>query len=183
MGARDATRIHRLHARVFVDPTDLGAANYGGTEIGSVTAIAWTSGERYVPVIAEELGGPTDYARVEDSFVLAMRLRQFDSTALASIFRSTTAGSSSGEPVVDFPAPRSASDDGLFAGQRRKVLVASERSTEPSLLLYSALGIPDGQERVRMSILFDAVYPAVFLGLKNSSGKVAQWGLVEDLTL
>lgn len=183
MGSKDATKIHRIHARVFVDPTDLGAANYGGTEIGAVTAIAWRTGERYVPVIAEELGGPVDFARIEDSFIVAMRLRQFDATALAAIYRSTSAGSSSGDPVVSFPAARNLGDDGLMLNERRKVLVASERSDQPSLILYSALGIPDDQERVRMSILFDAVYPAVFLGVKDGAGRIAQWGRVEDLSL
>lgn len=173
----------RKGARVIVDPTDLSdTSDYGGTEIGSIKNIAWATGQRYVPVIGEELGGPVDFARVEDSFAVSMMLRQFDATALAAVFRSVATGGS-GDPVVSFPATRSSGDDGLMLGERRVVLIAANIATDPSLILYSALGIEDDQAKVRMSNFAETAIPAVFLGVKDSSGRIAKFGRVEDLTL
>ena len=114
-----------------------------------------------------------------------MRLRQYDAGALSAIFRTSGAGSSSGDPTATLSSVTGV----VGASALRKVLVApgipgeSVRTDQPGLLLYSALGLPVPDEEVRMSVLYEAVMPAVFMALADSSNRIAYWGKLEDMTL
>ena len=184
MALPDATKIFRVPGRLCIDPTDLSTAfPHGGTAIGIASQIRVVTGIEEARVTAEELGGQAVEAILgKRDFVLGCLLRQWDNDAIGTLFGSDATTGSSGDKVINWPGTDRAGYQ--LSARSVKLCFTADRQTEhPSLLVYKAIPLVAEAEAMRLTVLAELVMPAVLLGIRDSSSRVAAMGLLSDLSL
>ena len=184
MGLADPGNVIRLGGRLCSGPTDLAAAfPHGGTALGMVSEAVFRPNLKRAQITAEEFGDePIEVIVTSETVVLGCLLRGVDADAWNTIWEDTTAGSSSGQPVVDYPGSTRV---GNLASDRAVKLLYSpdDLQNDPGILLYSALPILDETAELALSISEEMVVRVVWQGIRDGSGNVYQIGRLEDLTL
>ena len=88
----------------------------------------------------------------------------------------------SGDKVLNWPGTNRGGYQ--LSGRSVKLVFTADRQTEhPSLLIYKAIPLYAEFEALRLTILSELTMPAVFLGIRDASSRVAAMGLLSDLTL
>lgn len=134
--------------KLYVDPTDLGAAApYGGTELATFQDAEIVIDRVIYEVTGEEFGGDViDTVIQRSSAWIKLTFQGWESAAVATWFLNTTDNGDSVDTVT-MPEGQEQGND-----HRVKLLFVPTRSDEPAWLVYAA--IPDTMsEPVRSSSL------------------------------
>lgn len=183
MALPDATKIFRVPGRLCIDPTNLATAfPHGGTALGIASQIRVVTGLEEASITAEEFGGQAvDVLLMQRDFFMTTLLRQWDNDAINTLFPNTSAGAS-GDKVINWPGSNRSGY--LLSNRTVKLCFTADRQTEhPSVIIYKAIPLPEEQEALRLTVLAELAMPAVFLGIRDGSSRVAAWGLLSDLSL
>jgi hypothetical protein len=184
MASAESGKVIRLGGRLCSGPTDLSLAfPHGGTALGMISEAIFQPNLQRAQITAEEFGGETvDVVVMAETVILGCLLRGVDSDAWTTVWEDTTAGSSSGEPVVDYPGSTRAGT--LGSARAVKILYSpDDLQNDPAILLYSAIPILDETAELALSISQEMVVRVVFQGIRDGSGNVYQIGRLEDLTV
>ncbi len=187
MAAPDPRNIVRAAGRLVKDPTDFTAAYpYGGTELGVVGRIKFRRGVVVHHARAEEWGGvrtKTTYQR-EDA-VIACTLREWDDDMIAALFPNVAAGSGTGKQVVTYDV-----DTGNRAGydltgnSAMSVLFAPFAAEHHrAVFLRNAVPMEEAAAEASLSLNSELGIAVVFIGQPDSSQRVYEDGMLEDLTV
>ncbi len=186
MSARDATKIPRGPGRLFLNPTDLSAATYGGTELGATraheyelmdSAPGWVLAEEFrsLPVEGVESGGLW--------MIFYALMRQADPTALAFLFPNTATGASTGDKVIVGDAAGTIRAGAKLSDRYAKVLFAANDPAHESVILYKALPVVVEGSRVMAEIMKERNIAASFVTIPDASGRLYKIGRLADLSL
>ena len=184
MSATDTTKVYRVPGRLAINPTDLSTAfPHGGTEIGASSQIRIITGIEEARVTAEEFSGQSVEAILgKRDFFMSCLLRQWDNDALSTLYGQDATTGASGDKVLNWPGTNRGGYQ--LSGRSVKLVFTADRQTEhPSLLIYKAIPLYAEFEALRLTILSELTMPAVFLGIRDASSRVAAMGLLSDLTL
>jgi hypothetical protein len=171
-------------AQMIKDPTDLTLTDglYGGTLIGLVGEIAVRVTVAEKEVMAREYGGRVvEVFRGATDIRIEAALRSWDADAIGLLAPGVTTSTATGFPVMSFPASTHALGTDRAAG----ILIAPLNTEEsPALMLYNSIVSPSSDARVQYAASREGRLPIQCRALpKDASGaKVAEWGLLIDLT-
>ena len=184
MALPDTTKVFRVPGRLAINPTNLATAfPHGGTAIGASSQIRIVTGIEEARVTAEEFGGQAVEAILgKRDFYMSCLLREWDNDALSTLYGSDATTGASGDKLVSWPG----TDRGGYQLSNRsvKLVFTADRQTEhPSLLIYKAIPLYAEFEALRLTIVSELTMPAVFLGIRDGSSRVAALGLLSDLSL
>ena len=184
-----ASNIIHIPADLIKDPTSLDpstAPDFGGTILGNVSEVVLRVTHRQEALRAEEYANEVvEVVEGSDDVVLGAFLRGFDKDAIQTIFRDADQSSLTGQARVQFPGATTRASS--FGSDRAiKLLLAAKNYEEhPSLIIYNAIPLLDEAAQLRFSFNNTNEYglPVVFQGIRDSSAKIAQHRLLEDLDL
>jgi len=192
MVAGNSSRIIHYPATVVVDPTDLatpGTDNaYGGTLVGKTMDLGLQSvGDDPLPLWGECYGEPLDYLEGSNAFLLGMLLLGYDDDAVAQFMPSGyAAGATTGHAKFTEPGNRTPGQSALESGNARDValLILPEDTIHvPALIVYRA--IPDWTPAATIAMERRTKFglPMTFTCLRNASGNIYQWAMIDDMDL
>lgn len=187
MATASASAALRNPGRLIWAPTSLSSAPlYGGTELGLIRAVAWSSGIGSRAIRAEEYGGmPVGFIRTDGGCALVATLRGWDSDAVTRSLPGVAAGSSSGRPVMSQTLTTESQRAGAMLDDAVGVLmfIPLSPAEHPAVILYAAVPVPEEAHRVALSldVEFDSV--VAFRGVPDSSARTYAVGMIEDLSL
>jgi len=182
MAAPSETKVFRVSGTLIANPLNLTTGpDYGGTILGATNRVSYDPGLDYRPVRAEEYGGQSvEEILFQSDFIFGATFRNWEDDVLSTIFPNTSAGVTA--RLVDFPGLNTSGT--RMSAQSIKLLFAPDRPTEhPGMLIYSALPLIEETETIRLSILSELLVIVLFKGLRDGTGRVAQLGLLSDMTL
>jgi len=183
MSTLSAANIFRTPGRLAINPTNLSTGfPHGGTAIGVCNKIRFIISQSNPKVRAEEFGGQAvEAVFIPSDIVLACNIRSKDNDAIETLFSSTATGAS-GNRVISWPGSTRA---GMLQSSRAVSLIFTPENTleHPAIIIYNALPLVSIASEMRLSILQESVFPAIFLGLRDGTSRVAQMGILGDLTL
>lgn len=179
---RDITKIP---GKLCVNPTDLTTAfPHGGTGLGVVRNILFRPETRYVDVIAEEFGERVESIAVAQGCVLVGTLQSWDDEALRHIFWNTVEGTvSSRRKVIEGSSGTNRA--GHLLSSRSVVLCFSPDDTDrqPMLLIRRALPFAQESMEATLAINSDIALAFGFAGIRDTSGRLYEFGMRKDITL
>lgn len=188
MSTADLSQVLQTPGRLCIGPTSLtGSFPYGGTALGSTSKIVITRTSGYYDVEAEELGGTVvESVWCGEQYALGCYFRQWDETALGTVYENTTTGTTSKRVTI-------------------KHWLDNSGGTEPGALLSARsvklLFVPDDPDRNRAVIFYRALprtadvveyfqnvrnrieTPAVFLAIPDASSRVMRMDFLRDLSV
>lgn len=194
MATINPARVRRIPGRLAWGCTDLTAVwPHGGTGLGNVRGIVVRQERRDFIVTAEEFGfEPVERIQGGEVYAVAAILRDEDDDMLSKVFPNTAAGTTTQRRVVSTPGSVRA---GALATARGGVLVFTpegathaKSATAPDVdadffVLYRALPAVEESAEVQRTRDADVGLPVVFLGVRDSSGRIAAQGHRADLSL
>lgn len=170
--------------RLVANPSSLATTfPYGGTALGSSRAVILKSYGAYYPVTAAELGGePVEYLERAAVWGCQAFLRGQDDDAIAALFPNTAAGTTTQHRVISEPGSNKA---GFRVSARSLVLlfVPDDLTRADAWLLYRALPLLSEPTEIHQSAKEEYGFPALFMGIRDSSARVLSQGRIEDLSL
>jgi len=175
-----------IPGRLSVNPSNLNTAYpYGGTALGVTRGLAIKLNSVYDPeavVSAEEFGGETtDFVHQAEGAILSCVLSSWDAEALNRIFPNTAAGSVTQKRQVSAPGSVRA---GSRASSRSVVLVFTPDSPDhhPMFILRRALPALNTAAEINLRMDREAGVAAVFVGIRDSQGRLYDFGMRHDLS-
>lgn len=184
MGSPDPRSVMRVVGALCANPTDLTVAfPHGGTALGLVTDVVFKPNLRRQELRAEEFGNETvDVIINSETVILGVRVRGQDRDMWDLLWEDPVTGSATGERVAEYPG---ATRTGNLASARSAKILYSPRNTEghPALLLYRATLLLDEVQDIALTGKREMTIPALFHGIRDTSGRVYAMGRLEDLTL
>lgn len=187
MSAAVASEILHVPGRLIVNPTTLALASapdFGGTPIGNAAEVVVRIDHRDHLVRAEEFGNEiVEVVEAGEDFVMAMFLRGFDVDAMLTVFENSVKSSLTGKPVVSYPG--SSIPAGSKGSDRAVRLLYAPENTEehPAVLMYRGIPLLEEAAQIRFgrSLSREFGTPAIFRGIRDSSNRLYQIALLEDL--
>lgn len=173
MGAATNTQLFGF-GRMIANPTSAdSSAAYGGTELGTVGAVALRPRTRSAPHRREDLGGQvSDLVYLGDDVDAICVFNGWDSDALAKIHHSTSG------TLVTLGAKTVGS---WLGADEFALLYAPEDAAAPGFYLPRVVRMHE-----RLEIPFSGFLPVAhamrFLGLPPASGNLGRIGLIANLT-
>lgn len=175
--------IATIPGKLCVDPTDLAAAYpHGGIGLGVVRNIEFSSEIKYSPVMAEEFGEVVESIATAQGCILTATLQSWDPEALRNIFWNTEEGTTTARRKVKEPGTVRA---GHLLSSRSKVLLFSPNDTDrdPMLIIRRAMPYPVDSARASLRLDSDVALAFGWLGIRDTSGRLYEWGMRKDITL
>ena len=194
----------RIAGRLCVDPTDIGDTAefpYGGTALGITRGAEFRFGIKSSIVTAEEWGGQA----VESVYggevaVFAFVLREFDNDAISNIFPNTSAGSVSGDRVIEGAVSGAGVNRAgyllsnkavklLFAPQVDKTTTTPGSSTfipydeQPMVLIRKAIPMVEETAMLQLSLAQEIGIGVVFQAIPDANEKLYVVGKRGDISL
>jgi hypothetical protein len=174
----------RIPGRLIAAPTNLNTDfPFGGTELGMASDVIWRPNLRRLEIRGEEYGGEiTDIVKTGQAPQLGAFVRGFDPDMIQKVFEGSSESTKSGKPIVDYPTDAA---PGTLASATGFVLLYAPFNTEehPGILLYNAVALLEEVAEMRLSRKAEFGVPVLFYGLRDSSNRVYQKMLMEDMTL
>lgn len=181
MSTPNVRDVLRVKGRLSFNPTNVASGSYpwGGTSLGVVSRVYAVPSKAVYLVRAEEYGGvPTEGVEAGESWILRTRLESWDYDALAKIFPSVAAGTTTQHAVVTGPS----NVGGVLSDRSVKLLFTpDDEDRHLMVLFYKALPVADGEmpfkadERWGLAVDWHAIYDA--------SSRLYQIGRRQDLSL
>jgi len=163
----------RLQGYIVADPTVGGLASgvfpYGGVPLGLFEQIAVTLILTSGDIVAEEFGGMTwDRLEQAQNVNLGARLMEVNIPAFAALFPDTTGRR------IDISATAGGE---LLSGRASKILIAvpDDECDGEALIVYNAGGQPAPTAEIQYSQDQWWGIPALWTGLPDAAGRVAQF--------
>jgi hypothetical protein len=189
MAAPLTRRSWRIPGRLVQTPTDLDAVYpYGGTELGLVGRETFALAASHHPIRAEEWGRQVvDVIDGGVSPTFGFDLRGFDIDAISAVFPDTAAGSKvhsdTRERVISLRTTDARAGSKLGDRSFPLLFVPDDRDTKPAILLPDAVPVLAEDGVMRLDAENEIVIGVVFYARPTSAGRVAQIGIIRDLTL
>ena len=187
MAAPASSSILRVPGNLVWNPTDLGQAEpYGGTYLGQVREIEFTTEPQLRPVWAEEFGTYTDVIYCGEKVLLRAVLRYPDSDAVNTVaFKALSSGSSGIEWIFrpGGTTENTRAGTSLFSRAGKLLFAARAATDHPFILIRNA--IPAFGEALRLQMSFSKEYglAVAFWGTPDSSGRVYEVARKANLAL
>ena len=188
MSIASVQKILHLTGSICINPTNLASDfPHGGTAIGLTRGAECRFNVQTSLVRAEEWGGaPVESFYTGESAVFAFVLRTFDNDGVAAIFPNTSTGSVSGDTMIDGRTSGVGVNRAGYALSNKSVkLLFSPKSVnlQPMVLGRKAVPMIEESAMLQMSVNKEIGFGVVFQAIPDSSGKLYEIGLKEDLTL
>ena len=188
MSTTDAMTALKVPGRVAVSSSgfDFGAAfPHGGTSLGLIQAVRLIHSEAFAPLRCEDWGMSVeilDLLEAGERCVLTMALRGHNPTAVATVFRNTTLGATTGERRIVHPGAR---PDGILRSVSRPVgLISSPPDPRhPAVYFPKAVPMIQAPRDIDHGKKAERIVLAGFLAKRLSAevGSAYQVGPLEDL--
>jgi hypothetical protein len=188
MSTADLAQVLQTPGRLCISPTSLsGSFPYGGTSLGSVREIRVARTSGYYDVSAEELGGQVvESVWSGENYALGCYLRQWDETALGTVFENTlTTGTSKHVAVKHWmDASGGTEPGGLLSARSVKLLfVPDDTDRNRSVIFYRALPRLAEVTEILMNVRNRVEFPAVFLAIPDATSRVCRIDFLRDLAV
>ena len=189
MSARDINQVLQSPGRLCINPTDLTIAfPHGGTELGAVYRAYCQQTTGYFDVHAEEFGG----AIVEsiwsgENFAFGAILRQWDETAIGTVFPNTVTGSTTARVGLKHwsDAASPVRPGHLLSGRSVKLLFSPDDPVNcRAVILYRAL--PKVTESLTLALRLNErqEIPVLFVAIPDAaSSRVARVDFLKELSV
>lgn len=176
MASRDPLEVFENPGRLYISPSNVTSAPFGGTEIGYVDQVAIQfSQDEYEPIPAEEFGGhPQDlvYRGTGEGLAsISFSLKQYDADALNRIFPDTIS-ESDGTRTIRTGVKRPGL---LMASDGIGLLFAPDDPGRPAWYAPRAIGAPDATAELAGTLVAEQAVGAVFLLMPSTLGSAAYW--------
>jgi hypothetical protein len=175
-----------IPGRLSVNPSNLNSAYpHGGTGLGLTRGLAIKLNSVYDPeavITQEERGGEiSDFVHQGEGAVLSCVLHSWDAEALNRLFPNTAAGAVTQKRQVSAPGSVRA---GARASSRSVVLVFTPDSPDhhPMFILRRALPALQTSNEINLRLDREAGIAAIFVGIRDTSGRLYDFGMRHDLT-
>lgn len=165
-----------------VNPTSLTVAANRGTQLGIVHEVSIAIDQPYQFVHGEEYGERIEAIMVGQGCAIGFNLIAWDKDCLQRLFPNTAVGSTTGKRRVVAPSTIRAGEP---VSDRSVVLLFTPDDTDrhPMFLMRRALPAIKETAEVAMKMDQEMGIPAIFYGIRDTNGKLYDWGLAHDLTL
>lgn len=186
MGAPDARTLLRAPGRLAFGCTSLATAwPHGGTGLGNVKGIELRNYSVYFTVTAEEYAGdPVEFLQRGTSWGIGAFCRGADDDLLARLFPNSAAGTVTQHRRVTEPGSAVKAGMRMSTGQGNLVFTPYDTDRIQTVVLYRAVPLVEEQAAlVKLAVAEDYGTPALFMGIRDNSGRVIDWGRKEDLSL
>lgn len=184
MATADPRAILNVPGRICYGPSDLSTAYpHGGTDLGSVRQVVVRRVDARHEIRDEAFGQEIrDIVWGGENWALAFILRQFDENAVATIFPNTATGTTTQH--IGIAAPGTVRP-GTLLGTRSVVLLFSPYAPEisPACLFYKAIPLPEETVELNLAIGKRFEIGCVFVGVRDTSNRIAQVKFIKDLSL
>ncbi len=175
-----------IPGRLSHSPSSLTSAYpHGGTALGLTRGLAIKLNSSYDPeavIEAEEYGGEiTDAIQQGEGASVSCVLHSWDADALSKIFPNTAAGTTTQKRQVSAPGSVRA---GSRLSSRSIVLVFTPDNPDhhPMFILRRALPALQTAQEINLRLDREAGIAAVFLGIRDTSGRLYDFGMRHDLS-
>ena len=183
MAQQTAKDILLNDGRLCAAPSSLTTAfPHGGTALGSVRDVIFRPRAKTGFVTAEEFGGETiEAVQGGESPFLACILRGMDNDMISRVWPNSAAGSVSTDRVISAPgsnAPGRKRSDDSFA----LLFSPNDTANGRALIIFKALPIIIEDADIVFHKREESGVSVVFRAIRNSNGKLYQFGRLEDLS-
>lgn len=176
--------ILHIPGRLVMDPIDrFLPPTFNGTLLGLVSEVVFKPNLRRREIRGEEYGGEiVDHVTTGQSPLLGCFIRGYDSDMWPLLFDDISPAGQSGKPLMDYPGTTPA---GKLASSRSFRLLFAPDDTEnvPGIVLYNAYALFEETAQIRYSTKDEFGIAVIFQGVRDSTGRVYQHRLLEDMTL
>lgn len=188
MSTADLNQSLSAPGRLVINPTSLsGSFPYGGTQIGEVRDVRVVITGGWFDVEAEEFGGAiVESVWSGENVALGCYLRQFDETAVATVFPNTKTGTTTKRvAVTHYMDAASPVRPGHLLSSRGVKLLFVPFDVDRVRAVYFSRALPRTNESVALQRALGVreEIPALFLAIPNASGKVYQIDFIREITL
>lgn len=188
MSAADLNYVLQVPGRLCVGPTDLTAAfPHGGTALGEVYRAAVVHTEGWFDVEAEEYGHQVvESVWSGEQYALTAILRQFDETAIGTVFPNTVTGTTSKRVGVkhwlDVASPVR---PGHLASSRQVKLLFSplDPDRNRAVIFYRALPRTADQKRMALSVIERLEVPVAFIAIPDATYRTTRIDFLKELSV
>jgi hypothetical protein len=175
----------RVPSKLCKSPTAIGTFPHGGTALGMIARMVFSTNASYADIIAEEYGGtPVERIYACETPVFTCLLRGWDTDCIRYCFPNTTLGTH-GRMINFSPALAGQNKPGyLGTNMSFKLLISPiAESFHPGLVIYNAVPSWDAMSDMVFKSEGELVLRLEFLCLPDSTGRVYQTGKLLDLSL
>lgn len=174
--------------RLVINPTDKTAAfPYGGTQLGEVRDVRAVITGGWFDVEAEEYGGTiVESVWSGENVALGCFLRQFDETAVATVFPNTKTGTTTKRvAITHYMDAASPVRPGHLLSSRGVKLLFVPFDVDRVRCVYFSRALPRTNEAATLQRALGVreEIPALFLAIPSASAKVYQIDFLRELTL
>lgn len=193
MALSDISQILKVPGKLAYNPNSLSAPfPHGGTALGLTQDVIFKPTRSYEYIREESFGNEVvDVLDLGESVIIAASLRGYDVDAVAQIFPSVVAGTTSGKNTVYYPNPQNTAENqnGTFRAGTLKsasgiklIFTPDDYISYPALIVYNA--VPLVEEAAEIKFSYDeGMIPILFVATRDSSNRLYAWGRLEDLAL
>lgn len=186
MASKNVRNILRVPGRLVKSPTSLATAfPHGGTELGVVRDMVFKPGIKTTEIVAEEFGStPIQSTYVGERAVFACVLRSYDNDMLSTVFPNTSAGSSTGDQIVNADVNTGNRAGYNWSGSACALLFSPKAvDRHPHILIYNAHPLVEETAALQMSIGEEFGLAVMFLAVPDSTGRLYTIGKRDDLSI
>jgi len=189
VSARDLNDVVQVPGRLCINPTNLATDfPHGGTELGTVRECYVEDLTTTWEVRAEEYGGEVvESVYTGSGYAFGCILRQFDDTALSTIFPNTVLGTVTQRRGIYWPQKTggSAVREGHLLSSRSVKLLFSPLDSVRNRAVYFFRALPRVAETARVMLSFKdrAEIPVIFLAIRDSAGQGTAIDFLKNITL
>jgi hypothetical protein len=182
MASPNVRDILSVPGRLSYGPTNLTTAYpHGGTALGIVQEVYLKIDAPTMYVEAEEYGGEKVEGFItREGCALGFILRSWDRNALSILFPNTVVGATAGKRRVASPSTIRAGEP---LSNRSVVLVFTPDDTDRHAMFLMRRALPAIETTTEVRLRLDEEFgiPAIFHGIRDTSGRLYEWGVPHDL--
>ena len=188
MATADLNQVMQVPGRLCIGPTDLTTAfPHGGTALGEVYQAVATQTSSWFDVRAEEFGGiPVDAVFSGESWVFGAVLRQFDETAIGTVFPNTVTGTTTKRVgIKSWLDAASPVRPGALASSRSVKLLFSplDPIRNRAVIFYRAM--PRVTETLNLALAFNkrVEVPVLFVAMPDATSRLVRVDFLKELAV
>lgn len=181
MPAVDGNNVVRAGGYLIKDPDNLAGTypEYGGTNLGAVTAMAAQRNAQYGPIVSEERNEVVDHLYLGEAWAITVVLRQPHQDVLGAVFPNTS-GSGSSTIVTGRGNFRPGQ---LLSSKSFKALwVPFDKTNAPALIGYRVVPAPE-ELAIPFTLLREHTYLVNLVAMPDASGRTVNFGPLAGLSL
>lgn len=188
MATADLNQVLQVPGRLCISPTDLTTAfPHGGTALGEVYQATAMQTSSWFDVRAEEFGGiPVDSVFSGESWVFGAVLRQFDETAIGTVFPNTVTGTTTKRVGIKswFDAASPVRPGTLGSSRSVKLLFSPlDSDRNRAVIFYRAM--PRVADTMALALAFNkrVEVPVLFVAMPDASSRLVRIDFLKELSV